>query len=408
MSEAHYYSTQTVADVLSVSKKTIRGWAVTGKLNPVKVVNSEYFYNKDQLAQFNEFKGIFESNWEVEHAKIPHKSYKLLELFAGCGGLALGMKRAGFESIMISDFDKHCCNTLKANNLNWNVIESDICDIDFTIYKGNVDILTGGFPCQPFSYAGNQKGFNDARGSAFFEFARAIKEVEPSVVLIENVKGLVTSDGGKTLEVIIKTLTDLGYSIKENYVYKAMLYKVPQKRERLIIVAVKNSLSHNLQYKRPSVYNRVLSVKDALKKGVMYNVDVPQSKGQQYSEKKKEVLSLIPQGGYWKDLPVSIQKEYLMGSYYLSGGKTGIARRLSWLEPSLTLTCSPSQKQTERCHPDETRPLTIREYARIQSFPDEWLFTGSVSSQYKQIGNAVPPNLAEAIGRALIRMLEKK
>ena len=115
-------------------------------------------------------------------------------------------------------------------------------------------------------------------------------------------------------------------------------------------------------------------------------------------------MELVPMGGYWRDLPIEIQKEYMGGSFELEGGKTGMARRLSLDEPSLTLTCSPAQKQTERCHPTETRPLTVREYARIQTFPDDWEFAGKLSSQYKQIGNAVPVNLAYAIGRSLIRL----
>lgn len=110
-------------------------------------------------------------------------------------------------------------------------------------------------------------------------------------------------------------------------------------------------------------------------------------------------------GGDWRDLPLELQKEYMGASFYLGGGKTGMARRLSLDEPSLTLTCSPAQKQTERCHPLETRPLSIREYARIQTFPDDWVFAGSVASQYKQIGNAVPVNLAWAVGRSLVRLL---
>jgi DNA (cytosine-5)-methyltransferase 1 len=116
---------------------------------------------------------------------------------------------------------------------------------------------------------------------------------------------------------------------------------------------------------------------------------------------------MVPPGGYWRDLPVDVQREYMMKSYYLGGGKTGMARRLSWDEPSLTLTCAPAQKQTERCHPEETRPLTVREYARIQTFPDDWQFAGPVSAQYKQIGNAVPVNLAHAMGRALVRLLNQ-
>ena len=103
-------------------------------------------------------------------------------------------------------------------------------------------------------------------------------------------------------------------------------------------------------------------------------------------------------------MPEIVAKEYMKGSYNLGGGKTGMARRLSMDEPSLTLTCAPAQKQTERCHPTETRPLTVREYARIQTFPDYWQFCGSLSAQYKQIGNAVPVNLAWAIGRSIMRL----
>ena len=131
------------------------------------------------------------------------------------------------------------------------------------------------------------------------------------------------------------------------------------------------------------------------------------SKGQKYPEKKQRVMELVPMGGYWKDLPVATQKEYMGKSFYSGGGKTGMARRLSLDEPALTLTCSPSQKETERCHPTETRPLTIREYARIQTFPDTWEFAGAMSAQYNQIGNAVPVNLAYALGRSLIRLLNE-
>ena len=115
----------------------------------------------------------------------------------------------------------------------------------------------------------------------------------------------------------------------------------------------------------------------------------------------------MPPGGDWRDLPDDAARDYMGGSWYLGGGKTGMARRLSLEEPSLTLTCSPCQKQTERCHPLFTRPLSIREYARIQTFPDNWMFKGTLSDQYKQIGNAVPVNLAWAVGRAIIRMLNE-
>jgi DNA (cytosine-5)-methyltransferase 1 len=118
-------------------------------------------------------------------------------------------------------------------------------------------------------------------------------------------------------------------------------------------------------------------------------------------------MAEVPQGGYWRDLSDDLQREYMQGSYFLGGGKTGMARRLSMQEPSLTLTTSPAQKQTERCHPIETRPLQSREYARIQTFPDNWEFQGSLTAIYKQIGNAVPVNMAAALGRSLIRILNE-
>ena len=118
-------------------------------------------------------------------------------------------------------------------------------------------------------------------------------------------------------------------------------------------------------------------------------------------------MAMVPEGGDWRNLPIEEQKAYMGKSFELGGGKTGMARRLSMDEPSLTLTCAPAQKQTERCHPIETRPLTVREYARIQTFPDNWQFEGSLTEQYKQIGNAVPVNLAYAIGRSLIRLFNE-
>jgi DNA (cytosine-5)-methyltransferase 1 len=184
-----------------------------------------------------------------------------------------------------------------------------------------------------------------------------------------------------------------------------MYYRVPQKRERLILVAVRNDLADKARFSFPKPHEKIMTLKDGLKKGELYNCDVPQSIGQIYPAKKKAVLDLVPPGGCWRNLPDDIQRAYMKKSYFLSGGRTGMARRLSWDEASLTLTCSPAQNQTERCHPDETRPLTVREYARIQTFPDNWEFKGTMAAQYKQIGNAVPVNLAHAVGKNLIYLL---
>jgi site-specific DNA-cytosine methylase len=153
--------------------------------------------------------------------------------------------------------------------------------------------------------------------------------------------------------------------------------------------------------------NSRYNLKDALKKGELFDCNVPKSEGSKYPKSKIDVLDLVPQKGYWRDLPLEIQKEFMGGSFHLGGGKTGIARRIGWDEPCLTLTCCPAQKQTERCHPEETRPFTVREYARIQTFPDNWKFEGSVAQQYKQIGNAVPVNLGKEIGYSIVKFLHQ-
>lgn len=328
-----------------------------------------------------------------------------IELFAGAGGLALGLERAGFAHVMLNEFDKHACATLRHNRPDWYVLEQDVQTVDFSEYKNQIDIVTGGFPCQAFSYAGHGAGFNDIRGTMFFQFARAVQEIQPKVLLAENVRGLLNHDNGRTLQTIQRVLTDLGYRLEPVRVLHAKYHRVPQKRERLFLIGVRADLSG--QFVWPTPETREMTMRDAMFAGELYPTDVPESIGQQYPDKKKAVLDLVPAGGYWRDLPDEIQRAYMKKSYFLGGGKTGMARRLSWDEPSLTLTCSPSQNQTERCHPEHTRPLTVREYARIQTFPDDWAFMGSMSSQYKQIGNAVPVNLAHAVGIQLKALLER-
>lgn len=398
-----------VADILSVSKETVRKWERGGKIVQSKLSpdGRTPFYRWSDLQSFPEVREMLVSKWEVERAVRPIRNFKSIELFAGAGGLALGLENAGFEAIALNEVDHDACETLRKNRPQWNVLEGDVSKIDFSQYVG-VDFVSGGFPCQAFSYAGNRHGFEDTRGTLFFEFARVIRETRPKVFLGENVRGLLTHDNGRTLEVIRSVIRELGYTLVEPKVLKAIFYRVPQKRERLVLIGIRNDLADYLSdFQWPSPAQRVYTVRDALKKGDLFRQDVPASPGVYYTKWKADIIAKIPPGGYWRDLPVDLQKKLLKGSFHLGGGKTGIGRRLSWDEPSLTLTCAPAQNQTGRCHPLETRPLTVREYARIQTFPDDWDFSGSLMSQYKQIGNAVPVNLAEAIGRSLVALLNK-
>lgn len=391
------------SELVGKSKETLRRWDRQGKLVAAREPVSNYrVYRKAEVqslfAEFMEDDDTADLNFVS-----PDSDYSVIELFAGAGGLAVGLEKAGLQCAALNEMDKWACETLRMNRPHWNVLEGDIKNFDFSEYHNKVDIVTGGFPCQAFSYAGKKLGLADARGTLFYEFARVVQQVNPLVCIGENVRGLLSHDGGKTLQGMISILNEIGYRVEPVKVLRAVDYRVPQKRERLILVGIRNDVHQPYEYPKP--HKKKFNLHDALKKGVLYGCDVPQSAGAKYPKSKEEVLSLVPPKGYWRDLPVEIQKRFMGKSFYLGGGKTGMARRIGWDEPCLTLTCSPAQKQTERCHPEETRPFTVREYARIQTFPDEWTFAGSVAQQYKQIGNAVPVNLAQEVGYSVVKFL---
>ncbi|KIO54432.1 DNA (cytosine-5-)-methyltransferase [Flavobacterium hibernum] len=401
---SEYLTISETAKLLNKSTKTLRRWDEEGKLSAVREPMSNYrvYRKKDVETLFADFLQT-DVRETISNFVAPENEYKVLELFAGAGGLAVGMEKAGLKCVALNEIDKHACATLRNNRPKWNVLEGDIKNFIFSEYYNQVDVVTGGFPCQAFSYAGKRLGFEDARGTLFYEFARVIKEVNPPICIGENVKGLLNHDNGKTLQGMISILDEIGYNVVPVQVLKAINYKVPQKRERLILVGIRKDI--DLKYEYPKPYKKIYNLSDALKKGELFESNVHKSSGAKYPESKKSVLDLVPPKGYWRDLPIDIQKDFMGASFYLGGGKTGMARRIGWDEPCLTLTCSPAQKQTERCHPDETRPFTVREYARIQTFPDDWQFSGPMAQQYKQIGNAVPVNLGREVGYSIIKFL---
>lgn len=345
---------------------------------------------------------------KIKAALIPfgENRFTSIELFAGAGGLALGLEMAGFHTIGLIEFDKAAASTLKTNRPYWHIVNDDIANVSplklekaFNISVGELDLLSGGAPCQSFSYAGNRLGLEDARGTLFYHYAVFLQKLKPKVFLFENVRGLLTHNHGKTYQTILDIFTDAGYIIQKETM-NAWDYGVPQKRERLITIGIRRDLAGilTIDFPKPHRYKPVL--RDVLQ-------DVPQSGGIQYSEYKRKIFELVPPGGYWRDIPEDIAKEYMKSCWFMDGGRTGILRRLSLDEPSLTVLTSPSQKQTDRCHPIEARPFTVRENARCQCFPDEWEFSGSVSQQYKQVGNAVPVNLAYEIAKKIHEGLER-
>lgn len=360
-------------------------------VNDQILIELSNYNNKEEEVDVNSFKNL--------------KKMNVLEVFAGAGGLLLGLEKAGFHTVAAIEIDKDACSTLRKNRPHLNVIQESV---ETVVEKGissfvdsidEIDILSGGYPCQSFSYAGKGLGISDTRGTLFYYYAQLLSQIKPKFFIAENVKGLVSHDNGKTLQIMINTFKEQGYNVSYK-VLNSNDFNVAQKRQRIFIVGIRSDIYYKpFQFPKPNDYKPVL--RDALR-------DVPTSKGRSYPLRKKQIMDLVPPGGYWRDLPIDIQKEYMKKSFYLGGGKTGMARRISWDEPSLTLTTSPDMKQTERCHPDETRPFTTREYARIQSFPDDWEFLGSISSVYKQIGNAVPVELAKYVGLSLQKYIEKE
>ena len=339
----------------------------------------------------------------IKKDTLTSKPPTFIEVCAGAGGLSTGLINAGFVPLLLNDNNHDCCQTLEDNHgyhQNANIICCSMNDLSTHLdkYKNTVDLLTGGVPCQSFSQAGSRKGLNDPRGDLMLKFADLIDLLQPKIFMIENVKGLLTHNHGQTIQTIITNLNrnDM-YNVKYE-VLNAVNYDVPQKRERVFIIGVMKK--YNVEFEYPLGNTKIKTLGDIL-------INVPLSNIAQYSDEKKKLFDMIPQGGCWVNLPIELQKSYMGKSFLSGGGKRGILHRLSMSKPSLTILCTPTQKQTERCHPLESRPLTLRESARIQTFPDDYTFSGTIASQYKQIGNAVPVQLAYHVGLALKTTLEK-
>ena len=323
--------------------------------------------------------------------------YTFIDIFSGAGGLSQGLIQAGFTPELCIDNNLDSCKTLTKNHPNLPVVNSKIQNFNFSKFKNKVDVVVGGSPCQSFSYAGLGKGLLDSNGHALLEFIKIIFLIRPKIFIIENVKGLLSHDKGTTLQHIINLLSkDQIYNIEFELI-NMFDYGIPQKRVRFFIVGSLKSAKFPKFFPLPKNYKKQ-GLRDVL-------TNVPISKGARYSIHKKKLFQKIPEGGCWVNLSVEEQKNYLGKSFFSEGGKRGILRRLSMSEPSLTLLCSPSQKQTERCHPSEERPLTIREYARIQTFKDDYHFYGSLTSQYRQIGNAIPVFFSFQLGLQLLKLL---
>ena len=355
-----------------------------------------------------QFTQLLSESVAPEHTHKKDGNYRSLELFAGAGGLALGLEQAGFQHVGLVEFNKAAAATLSANRPQWQVLCEDVATVadrdlekQFGVTCGELDLLSGGAPCQSFSYAGKRLGLNDVRGTMFYYYAIFLRKLQPKMFLFENVRGLLNHDGGRTFSTILNIFQEEGYTT-QHQVLNAWFYGVPQKRERLITIGIRNDLANKATFHYPQPH----AIKPVLR-DIRLDRHPDESECARYSKAKADVFALVPPGGYWRDIDPHIARAYMKSCWDMEGGRTGILRRMSLDEPSLTVLTSPGMKQTDRCHPLEVRPFSYRENARIQTFPDDWQFCGSLLEKYKQVGNAVPVALAKEIGIQIIRTLQQ-
>lgn len=347
----------------------------------------------------------------------------VISFFSGAMGLDLGLEQAGLHIRICQDFDESCVKTIEANGKNAvlgdirNIRPEDILN-KTGLKQGEPFLVCGGPPCQPFSTAGKRLGINDPRGSLFMDYIRMINYIRPRFFIMENVKGIMSSPLKSNLDKPLdenspKTVLDVILSEFNKLEYKtvygildAVNYGVPQFRERFVLIGSRDyediflPIPTNFQMHQ----NKEMLWKttgDVIK-------DLEKNPGEcaSFSSDRLKYLRMIPEGGNWKDLPKDILEKAMGGAYSSGGGKVGFYRRLSYSQPSPTVVTSPVQKATMMCHPTQDRPLSIKEYARLQQFPEDWNFVGTTSAKYRQIGNAVPVGLAKAIGKAIIATAE--
>lgn len=364
----------------------------------------------------------------LNHAYSQYASNRdVISLFSGAMGLDIGMGNAGLNVVVGQDFDNACVETMKANG--HNVLSGDIRDIQpqelldiAGLNVGEPFMICGGPPCQPFSTAGKRLGINDPRGSLFMDFIRMIDYIRPRFFVMENVKGIMSAplkhvptaerdDNdpdqrlGTVLDVILAEFDKLGYKTVYGLL-DAVNYGVPQFRERFVLIGSRDHEdiflpvpTHFQAHQNPAY--RWKTVGDAIR-----DLEGVSSECATLSPERKKYLHMVPEGGNWRDLPEELIPTAMGGAYASGGGKVGFYRRLSYTQPSPTITTSPAQKATMLCHPKFDRPLSVKEYARIQQFPDDWVFVGTTAAKYRQIGNAVPVGLGTAIGLAVLATAE--
>lgn len=359
---------------------------------------------------------------------------KVLSLFSGAMGLDLGLERAGLGIAGAVECNKSAVETIKLNRPDLPLFAERVEDITTQdllrkagLRRGGAFVVSGGPSCQAFSTAGQRGSLEDPRGELFREFVRIVDEARPRFFIMENVRGLLSAairhrplnkrgpghpplapdeELGSALRVVVDDLRTLGYYVKFD-VLNAADFGVPQDRRRLVFLGSRDG--EPIRMPAPTHaeggaggLTPWATLSQALA-GTGFDPDY-----YDFSPGKLKYLKRVPAGGNWRDLPKDEQAAALGKAHESWGGRSGFFRRLDWDKPSPTLNTRPDSKATSLCHPTEVRPLTVGEYAQIQQFPSDWAFSGSVREKYRQLGNAVPLGLGEAVGRVLAELASRR
>lgn len=355
-------------------------------------------------------------------------SVPFISLFSGAMGLDLGLEESGFEPRVAVEFDADAVDTIRVNRPGLPIVDRSIETTNGEellrlagMAKGEVPLVVGGPPCQAFSVIGKRRGLDDARGQMVYEFVRIVDEVRPRAFVMENVRGLLSMSlkpkddpagseeevaHGSLLRDVMRKFEDIGYRV-DCFVVNAVNYGAPQLRERVLLIG--NREGKLADFPLPTHSNRptdsllpFATLGDAIGGDFVDN----DPSLLDFSPRKLAYLSMVPEGGNWRSLPVEVQKESMGKSWHLKGGRSAYWRRLSFAFPSPTVVTMPNHAGTSMCHPVETRAITVGEAAAIQEFPREWKFQGTAQSKFRQIGNAVPVRLGRVLGVVLNSLLE--
>lgn len=414
---ANLLTVQDIASKLKVTPQYVRTLIREEKLTATRI-GSQWVVDPKDLSEYL-------SNYDVriepdDHPRRTDNVPEIIALsfFSGAMGLDIGMSRGGIHALLACEFNKFCRMTIDRNESGMALI-GDINNytpeqiLEYArIPKGRkVDVIFGGPPCQAFSTAGARRALADERGNVFLRYIDIVESIKPTYVVIENVRGLLSAPypyhdvtspvKGGALCIIMDRLKAAGYTITFE-LYNAANFGAPQIRERVVMIGklgnekvpyLSPTYSENGEYGLP----KWRTLRDALEG--MSNIE---HHFIEFPENRLKYYRMLKEGQYWKDLPPDIQREAMGSKLELGGGKTGFYRRLNFNRPSPTLVTNPTMPATDLCHPTENRPLSVEEYARIQEFPNDWEICGPILEQYKQIGNAVPVKLGEAIAKTII------